>query len=117
MGLETLCSAQRLTHSGTMGAISPFAFLPFLKLPTAASGIGNDHVEFTMNAPYTIALSKPWSLTLEPNVGILRNFDNTTYREDYGLIVNLNRPISIKELTAAVEFAVMPALKEQTRRR
>ena len=88
------------------GGDQSLALLPFLKLPTAASGLGNGYAEFTVNAPYTIALSKPWSLTVEPNVGLLRNSDNTTYRGDYGLIVNLNRPVFIKGLTAAVELAV-----------
>jgi hypothetical protein len=102
---DTLLGA-KINAFGNDGGDQSLAFLPFLKLPTASSGIGNDHVEFTVNAPYTIALSKPWSLTLEPNIGVLRNSDNTTYRGDYGLIVNLNRPVFIKELTAAVEFAV-----------
>jgi len=102
---DTLLGA-KINAFGNDGGDQSLAFLPFLKLPTAASGIGNDHVEFTVNVPYTMALSKPWSLTLEPNAGILRNSDNTTYRGDYGLIVNLNRPVFIKELTAAVEFAV-----------
>jgi hypothetical protein len=96
----------KINAFGNDGGEQSLAFLPFLKLPTAASGIGNDHVEFAVNVPYTIALSKPWSLTLEPNVGFLRNSDNATYRGDYGFIVNLNRPVLIKGLTAAVEFAV-----------
>lgn len=96
----------KINAFGNDGGDQSLAFLPFLKLPTAASGIGNDHVEFTVNVPYTIALSNPWSLTLEPNVGLLRNSDNTAYRGDYGFIVNLNRPVLIKGLTAAVEFAV-----------
>jgi len=96
----------KINAFGNDGGDQSFAFLPFLKLPTAASGIGNDHVEFTVNVPYTLALSKPWSLTLEPNVGYLRNSDNTAYRGDYGFIVNLNRPIFVKGLTAAVELAV-----------
>ncbi len=102
---DTLLGA-KINAFGNDGGDRSLAFLPFLKLPTATSGIGNDHVELTLNVPYTIALSKPWSLTLEPNVGYLRSSDNTTYRGDYGIIVNLNRPVFIKGLTAAVEFAV-----------
>jgi Putative MetA-pathway of phenol degradation len=102
---DTLLGA-KINAFGNDGGDQSFAFLPFLKIPTASSGLGNGHAEFTLNAPYTIALSKPWSLTLEPNVGLLRNSDNATYRGDYGFIVNLNRPVFLKELTAAVEFAV-----------
>lgn len=91
---------------GNDGGSQSMALLPFLKLPTAARGLGNDHVEFTINAPYTVALSKPWSLTLEPNFGVLRNAANAGYRENYGFIANLNRPILIEGLTAAIEVAV-----------
>ncbi len=82
------------------------ALIPFVKLPTAAPGVGNDHVEFTLNVPYTVALSKPWSLTLEPNFGILRNSSNAAYRENYGFIANLSRPVFSETITAAIEIAV-----------
>ena len=91
---------------GDDGGDQALAVLPFLKVPTASPGLGNGHAEFTLNVPYTIALSKPWSLTLEPNIGLLRNLDNTDYRGDYGFIANLNRPILIEGLTAAAEVAI-----------
>ena len=80
------------------------AVLPFVKLPTAASGIGNGYAEYMLNAPYTID-AKPWSLTLEPNFGILRNSTNADYRENYGFIANLNRSFLSNKLTAAIEVA------------
>jgi hypothetical protein len=91
---------------GNDGSDQSLALLPFFKLPTAARGLGNGHIEFSLNAPYTIALSKPWSLTLEPSFGILRDSQNLGYRADYGMIANLSRPILVEGLTAAVEVAV-----------
>ncbi len=91
---------------GNDGGDQSLALIPFVKFPTAARGIGNGRVEFTLNAPYTIALSKPWSLTLEPNFGILRNQANSEYRQNYGFIANLNRPVLVDGLTAAIEVAV-----------
>lgn len=113
---DTLLGA-KVNLFGNDGGDQSLALLPFLKLPTAARGLGNDHVEFTINAPYTIALSKPWSLTLEPNFGVVRNADNTRYRENYGFIANLSRPVLIEGLTAAVEVAVdvSSERKERTR--
>ncbi len=72
---DTLLGA-KVNAFGNDGGDQSLAFLPFLKIPTASPGLGNGHVEFTLNVPYTIALSKPWSLTLEPNIGVLRNIDN-----------------------------------------
>ncbi|MBN8958833.1 MAG: transporter [Rhizobiales bacterium] len=102
---DTLLGA-KINLFGNDGGDQSLALLPFVKIPTAAHGLGNDHLEFTLNAPYTIALSKPWSLTLEPNFGVLRNADNSRYRENYGFIANLNRPVFIDGLTAAAEIAV-----------
>ena len=53
-----------------------------------------------------MALTKPWSLTLEPNFAVLRNDAGTSYRQNYGMIANLNRPILFEGLTAAAEIAV-----------
>lgn len=113
---DTLLGA-KINVFGNDGGEQSLAFLPFLKLPTAARGLGNDHVEFTLNGPYTIALSKPWPLTLEPNFGVVRNTDNTRYRENYGFLANLNRPILVEGLTTAVEIAVdvSSERKEKTR--
>ena len=90
---------------GNDGGDRSLALLPFLKIPTGAAGLSNQHVDFTLNAPYTITSFKPWSLTIEPNFGIIRNADNTAYTTDYGLIANLSREVFIKGLTAAVEIA------------
>ena len=113
---DTLLGA-KINLFGNDGGDQSLALLPFLKIPTAARGLGNDHVEFTLNAPYTIALSKLWALTLEPNFGVLRNAENTRYRENYGFIANLSRPVFVEGLTAAVEIAidVSSERKERTR--
>ena len=102
---------------GNDGGDQSLALLPFVKIPTAAPGLGNGHIEFTLNAPYTIALSKPWSLTLEPNFGVLRNADNTRYRQNYGFIANLSRPVFIEGLTAAAEIAVDVSSEREQRPR
>ena len=80
------------------------ALLPFVKFPTAAPDLGNGYAEYTLNVPYTID-AKPWSLTLEPNFGILRNSTNTAYRENYGFIANLNRSFLSDKLIVAIEVA------------
>ena len=89
---------------GNDGGNQSLALIPFIKLPTAAHDIGNGHPEFMLNAPYTIN-AKPWALTLEPNFGILRNDSNSGYRENYGFIANLSRPVFSEKLTAAIEIA------------
>jgi len=81
------------------------ALYALIKLPTAARGLGNNMVEYTLNVPYTIALPAKFSLTLEPAVGLLRNLNKQGYHADYQFLANLNRPIIGEVVTAALEVA------------
>lgn len=90
---------------GNDGGDQALALYPLIKLPTAARGLGNNMVEYTLNVPYTIALPAKFSLTLEPAVGLLRNLNKQGYHADYQFLANLNRPIIGEVVTAAVEIA------------
>ena len=102
---DTLVGA-KVNMLGKDGGDYSWALLPFMKIPTARAGLGNQHYEAALNAPFTIAANKPWSLTIEPNLSVIRNEDNSAYTTGGGLIVNLSRPVLVKGLTAAVELAV-----------
>lgn len=78
----------------------------FVKVPTAARGLGNDNFEYTLNLPFTTALPNKFSLTAEPAIGFLRNQNNTGYQGDYQMLINLNRPIIGEVVTAALELAL-----------
>jgi hypothetical protein len=103
-GFGDMSIGAKINLFGNDGGNQSLALIPFVKLPTASKDIGNGHTEFMLNAPYTIN-AKPWALTLEPNFGILRNSSNSGYRENYGFIANLSRPVFSEKLTAAIEIA------------
>lgn len=56
---------------------SGFALQPQVKLPTAQSGIGNNHVEWTVDAPFLINLVQGFHLGLETSLGQERNTANS----------------------------------------
>jgi hypothetical protein len=58
---------------------SGFALQPQVKLPTAQTGIGNNHVEWTMDAPFLINLVGGFHLGLETTLGQERNAANSGY--------------------------------------
>ncbi len=58
---------------------SGFALQPQVKLPTAQTGIGNNHVEWTMDAPFLINLVDGFHLGLESSLGQERNTANNGY--------------------------------------
>jgi len=90
---------------GNDGGDRALALYPLIKLPTAARGLGNNMVEYTLSVPYTIALPAKFSLTLEPAIGLLRNLNKQGYHADYQLLANFNRPIIGEVVAAALEIA------------
>lgn len=77
----------------------------FIKVPTAARGLGNNMAEFFLNVPYTVALPNRFSLTIEPAAALLRNAYKQGYHGDYQLIANLNRPVIGEVVVAALEVS------------
>ena len=75
--------------------------LGFVKVPTAASGLGNGSAEFTLAAPYQLPLPADFSLTVEPALGLLRNGEKPGYHGDYQFIVNTSRQIPGTPLIAS----------------
>jgi len=95
----------KLNVFGNDGGDQALALYPLVKLPTAARRLGNNMVEYSLNVPYTVALPAKFSLTLEPAVGLLRNYNKQGYHADYQFLANLNRPIIGEVVTAALEIA------------
>ncbi len=60
---------------GNDGGDSGLAWMPWVKLPTAADGLGNDHVEGGLIVPYARELGGGWSLGLMTELDLL--YDET----------------------------------------
>ncbi|HEU5047569.1 MAG TPA: transporter [Rickettsiales bacterium] len=103
-GFGDIWLGSKINLFGNDGGKQALAVLPFVKLPTAASGIGNGVAEYTLNIPYTLTLDETWSVTLEPGFGVFANRSDSNSHGDYNFAVNLNRPVFTKEVIAALEF-------------
>ena len=104
-GFGDIALGSKINLFGNDGGRQALALLPFVKLPTAAQNVGNGVTEFTLNVPYSVDLDSLWSLTLEPALGLLKNAANNGLHGDYQLLVNLNRLVFVKTVTAALEVA------------
>jgi hypothetical protein len=91
---------------GDDGGDTAFGVAGFMKVPTAAAGLGNNRVEFTVNTPFVTALPAQFSLTVEPALGLLREQVKQGYTGDYQMLLNLSRPIIGKAVTAAIELSL-----------
>ena len=96
----------KVNFFGNDGGDQSFGAIGFIKLPTAARGLGNNMVEYMLNLPFTTTLANKFSLTLEPAVGLLRNLNKQGYQGDYQFLININRPIIDEVVTAALELAL-----------
>ena len=104
-GFGDMLLGGKINIFGDDGGDQALALLPFVKIPTAASNVGNGEVEYTLNVPYEINLDSLWSLTLEPAFGWLKNTENASHHGDYTALVNVNRPVFFKTVTASFELA------------
>lgn len=75
------------------GETEGLGLLGYVKVPTAASGLGNNTVEFTLLAPFSFSLPLGFSSTVQPGLGLLRNNQKQGYHGDYELAVEIGHPL------------------------
>lgn len=83
------------------GAKVGFTLIPFVKVPTAPLGIGNDEFEGGIAAPVSFGLSG-FTVTFGPEVDVLSEADGTGRRLNIVNLVNVSR--TFDKLTAYAEF-------------
>jgi Putative MetA-pathway of phenol degradation len=105
-GFGDILVGGKINFFGNDGGDRALGAIGFIKLPTAAHGLGNNMVEYLLNLPYTMALPNKFSVTFEPAIGLIRNLNKQGYQGDYQFLINLNRPIINETVTAALEIAL-----------
>lgn len=76
---------------------------PYVKLPTAPLGIGNGAVEGGLVVPLAFALSDTWSLSVVPEIDVLRNALNNGMHANGALSLGITRTIS-DEISLSAEL-------------
>jgi hypothetical protein len=79
------------------------SLIPYVKAPTARSGIGNDRWEGGMAVPIGITLPAGFSLTLGPQLDALADADGHGHHAALSNLVNLSHPLTAR-LSVAVEY-------------
>ena len=85
------------------GGTSAFALIPYIKAPTAPTGIGNGAVEGGVIAPLAFNLPNGTTLLFNSEVDALKDSVNDGRHANYINLVNLSRQI-VKDVTLYVEF-------------
>lgn len=79
------------------------AFDPYVKLPTAPIGVGNGAVEEGAVVPLQFALSNVWSLSVVPEVDVLKNADDNGRHAAGVVAIGITRALSA-QLGATAEY-------------
>ncbi len=88
---------------GANGGDTALAIVPFVKLPTAADGLGNNQVEGGVSVPYTYSL--PWNVTalVMTELDVFKNANDAGKHAGFTNLINLSRPLT-DALSANIEF-------------
>jgi hypothetical protein len=91
---------------GNDGGVFAAALVPFIKLPTAAPGLGNGVAEGGVALPVQVNLPGDFALGLQTEIDSLKRADGTRHYANFVNIANLSHslPFICKDLTASVEF-------------
>jgi hypothetical protein len=88
---------QRLTGAS---ANTQIALIPFVKLPTARSGLGNGKVEGGLAMPVNITLPQGFTLNFSPEADLLADADGSGRHLNLQNIVNVGKSIGKVNLAA-----------------
>ncbi len=102
-GVGDLYLRGKLSLIGDDGGDFAVTLSPFVKLPTAAHGLGDGVVEEGLVIPITLNLPQNWSLTLDPEVDALENSDDHGRHANLSGLISLSRPLD-KSLTVSLEL-------------
>jgi len=88
---------------GNDGGTTAGGMMPFLKLPTGATELGNGAVEGGIIFPLAITLPQEWSMGLMTEVDHLRNSDSSNYHQEFINSITFGHGI-IGQLAGYLEF-------------
>jgi hypothetical protein len=101
-GVGDLFLRAKLNLAGDDGGAFGFALVPYVKVPTAASGVGNGAVEGGLIAPLQFNLPMNWQLVIDPEVDALANAVGPGRHVNTSGLLSFSYPVT-KTVTASAE--------------
>ncbi|SFK20060.1 transporter [Methylocapsa palsarum] len=91
---------------GNDGGAVALGFIPYIKVPSAAPGLGNGVVEGGLIAPLQINLPQDFSLVLQTEFDALKDANDSRRHANFVNLASLTHPLSFisKDLSVTVEF-------------
>jgi hypothetical protein len=102
-GIGDLFVRIKVNLAGADGGDFQVALIPYVKLPTARPGIGDQAVEGGLIAPISFALPRDFTLLFDPEIDILRNEADFGRHGNFQTLANLSHALS-SSVTGYVEL-------------
>lgn len=102
-GVGDLYVRTKLSLIGDDGGVFALTLSPFVKLPTAAHGLGDGAVEEGLVIPMSFNLPQNWALNIDPEVDSLKNTADNGRHFNISGLVGLSRPVN-KSVTLSLEL-------------
>jgi hypothetical protein len=102
-GIGDLFIRIKVNLAGAEGGDFQAALIPYVKVPTARPGIGDQAMEGGMIAPISFGLPKDFTLLFDPEIDILRNATNFGEHANLQTLANLTHALS-SSVTGYVEL-------------
>ena len=104
-GATAICSSVPKSMFGVMdGGASALAFIPYIKAPTAAPGIGNGAVEEGLIAPLSVTLPSGYTFVFNSELDELKDSVGEGQHANYINVVSLSHQVINKDFTLYVEL-------------
>lgn len=80
------------------------AIVPYIKAPTAAHNLGNNHWEGGAYAPFQVYLPSDWTMSITSEMDILENAALNGYHTNFSNLINFGHPLFDESVTGYVEL-------------
>jgi Putative MetA-pathway of phenol degradation len=101
-GVNDVFLRTKINLWGNDGGASAFALIPFVKLPTAPTGIGNGAVEEGVIAPLSVSLPKGFTVLFNSEIDLLKNIAGSGRHTNFINLVTFSHEL-VKDVTLYVE--------------
>ncbi len=89
---------------GNDGGNYALAVTPYVKAPTAAHDVGNNHWEGGFYVPFVAALPEDWTLNITSEMDVLENATLDGHHTNFSNLINVSHALFNPDVTGYAEF-------------
>ena len=103
-GFGDVYTRMKFNLLGNDGGDYVLAVVPYVKAPTAAHNVGNNHWEGGGYVPFIVALPNDWTMNITNEMDILENASLNGTHTNFQSLINFSHPVFDPSVTGYVEF-------------